>query len=106
MKTWLGAAGMAAMIAVGAFSPTRASAACGNQNVYVFDAYWCPYCKLVKEFLARNNIPYRSIDTTNSARVRAYMAQRFNTTAIPVTVIDDAYVIGFNEPLLRQLLCL
>jgi hypothetical protein len=56
--------------------------------------------------LARNNIPYTSIDTTNNVHVRALMAQRFNTTAIPVTVIDNSYVIGFNKPLIRQLLCL
>jgi hypothetical protein len=51
MKMWFARFGLAAMIGVGALSPTHASAAWGNQGVYVFDAYWCPYCKLVKDLL-------------------------------------------------------
>jgi glutaredoxin len=104
MKTWLAGIGFAAAVAVTALTPTPASAACGSQDVYVFDAYWCPYCKKVKEMLARYNIRYTSIETTNNSRARAFMAQHFNTTAIPVTVIDDTFVLGFDERRLKQVL--
>jgi glutaredoxin len=106
MKNSLVAIGMAAAIATVVLMPQPASAACGNQGVYVFDAYWCPYCKMVKEILNRNNVRYTSIDITTNARARAFMAQKFNTSSIPVTVVDDSFVVGFNEARLRQLLCL
>jgi glutaredoxin len=106
MRTSLVALGIVTAITVLGLGPTRAGAACGSQGVYVFDAHWCPSCKQVKQMLARYNIRYQSIDTTSNPRARAFMAKHFNTTMIPVTVIDDSFVIGFNHPRLRELLCL
>lgn len=106
MRTFFAAIALAATMAVTSLASTRAHASCGNQTVVVFDADWCAFCKKVKAMLSRQGIPYRSIDTTNNGRARAFMAERFGTTMIPVTVIDNAYVIGFNERRLRELLCI
>jgi len=86
--------------------PQTANATCGTKGVYVFSAYWCPHCKHVQAMLARHGIAYQTIETTGNTRARALMAQHFNTIAIPVTVVDDSYVIGLNEVRLKQLLCI
>lgn len=105
MRKQLSAVGLAVAIAVVCLTPTYANAACGNNAVYVFDAYWCPQCKNTKALLSRYGIPYTSIEITGNRRAQAYMAEHFNTTAIPVTVIDDSFIIGFNENRIKQLLC-
>jgi len=103
MKTWLTAIGIAAAVAVAGLAPTTASAACGSKGVAVYDASWCPYCKKVKALLSRHNIRYTVIDASSA---RGYMARKFGTTSIPVTVIDGSHVVGFNEARIRQLLCI
>lgn len=106
MKKHLSILGLAVAISLAILAPTDAFAACGGGSVYVFEMSWCPYCMKIKQMLSRSNIPYKTVDITNNYRARAFMAEKFNTTAVPVTVIDNAYVIGFNEGRLRQLLCL
>jgi glutaredoxin len=91
-----------AMIAAAA----RADAACGSRGVYLFEASWCVSCRKVVATLARYNVRYTGIEVTGNARVRAFMAKQFGSTAIPVTVIDDSFVVGFDEPRLKRLLCL
>ena len=106
MKKYLSILGLAAAIGLAILTPTNAFAACGGGGVYVFETSWCPYCLKVKQMLSRNGISYKTINITNNYRARAFMVEKFNTTAVPVTVVDDDYVLGFNEGRLRQLLCL
>ena len=105
MKRHLGGLGLAVAVVLTALAPAPARAACGNGGVYVFETNACPYCTKVKMILARHGVPYKTLDATNP-RVRAFMIEKFNTIAVPVTVIDDAHVIGFNESQLRHRLCL
>jgi glutaredoxin len=107
MKRWLTGIPVVVAVAVAglAFAPSSANAACGKEGVYVFETSWCPYCKALRAMLARNNVQYTSIDAGN-ARAKRFMLDHFNTTAIPVTVTEDAHVVGFNEKRIRQLLCL
>ena len=105
MRTWLVALAFAAVIGIAGFglTNTRAEAAYGHE-VYVFETSWCPYCHELREMLERNHIKYTSIDIEKDPRARAFMLQNFHTTAVPVIVIDGRYVVGLNEPLIRQLL--
>lgn len=105
MKNYLNGLGLAVAVALTALTPATAQAACGNGGVYVFETNSCPYCTKVKLILARHNVPYKTIDATNP-RARAFMIEKFNTVAVPVTVIDGSHVIGFNESQLRHRLCL
>ena len=105
MKRQLYGFGFAAIILFTSLVPSVAPAACFKE-VIVFDASWCPSCRKVKAMLSQYGVPYNTIETTGNRRVQAFMAERFNTTAIPVTVVDDSFVIGFDESRLKQLLCI
>lgn len=106
MPTRLTAISLALAGAVVFLTPSGADAACGRDGVVVFDAHWCGYCRKVKALLNRHDIDYTVIDTTRNRRARAFMAEHFNTTSVPVTVVDDSFVIGYNKRRLRRLLCL
>ena len=82
-------------------APAPAQAGCGK-SVILYSASWCPYCKQVRDILARNEIKYTLLDAT-SANVQAIMRKRFGDTAVPRTVIGGVVVEGVDEERIKQL---
>lgn len=82
-------------------APAPSHAGC-SKNVTMYNAPWCPYCKQVRDILARNQIRYSILDAT-TAEVRAIMLQRFGDTAVPRTVIGGVVVEGVDEPRIKEL---
>jgi glutaredoxin 3 len=82
-------------------APAPAQAGCGK-SVILYSASWCPYCKQVRDILARNEIKYTLLDAT-SANVQAIMRKRFGDTAVPRTVIGGVVVEGVDEVRIKQL---
>jgi thiol-disulfide isomerase/thioredoxin len=71
----------AAAIMFLSLAPAPAYAGCGK-SVIMYSASWCPYCKQVRDILARNQIRYSILDAT-TPEVRATMLKRFGDTAVP-----------------------
>lgn len=82
-------------------APAPAQAGCGK-SVILYSASWCPYCKQVRDILARNEIKYTLLDAT-SANVQAIMRKRFGDTAVPRTMIGGVVVEGVDEARIKQL---
>jgi glutaredoxin len=82
-------------------APVPSEAGC-SKSVVLYSAYWCPYCKQVRDILARNEIRYTLLDAT-SADVQAMMRKRFGDTAVPRTVIGGVVVEGVDEERIKQL---
>ena len=49
---------------------------------------------------------YKIVETADSASAQALMMKKFGTLSVPWTVIDGVAVPGYDEPRLKQLLCL
>ena len=81
-------------------APLQAQAGC-SRSVTLYNAYWCPYCKQVRDILARNHIRYNIQDAT-TARVQAVMTRKFGDTAVPRTVIGGVVVEGVDEARIKQ----
>ena len=96
--TLIAAAAAATLFCLGA---DPALAGC-SKNVVLYSASWCPYCRQVREILARNHIRYRLLDAT-TASVQADMVRRFGDTAVPRTLIGGALVEGVDEARIKQL---
>ena len=92
---------IASAVAVLFLSLAPAQAGCGK-SVILYSASWCPYCKQVRDILARNQIRYTILDAT-TAQVQAIMRQRFGDTAVPRTVIGGVVVEGVDEERIKQL---
>jgi glutaredoxin 3 len=78
-----------------------AEAGC-SKNVTLYSASWCPYCKQVRDILARNDIKYSLMDATTPA-VQAIMRKLFGDTSVPRTVIGGVVVEGVDEARIKQL---
>ncbi len=94
---------IAAAAAILFLSLTAAPAEAGcNRKVTLYSASWCPYCKQVREILARNRIKYSLLDATTPS-VQTVMRKLFGDTSVPRTVIGGVVVEGVDENRIKEL---
>lgn len=73
-------------------------------QVKVYSTPSCPWCQATKNFLKANNIPFEDIDVSQDEKAAMEMIMKSGQMGVPVIDIDDQIVIGFNKPLLEELL--
>ena len=62
--------------------------------IKVYTTPTCIYCHALMEWLDQQNIPYEEIDATKMPDI----------TSVPVTIIGDQKIIGFDRPALKKAL--
>jgi len=72
-------------------------------NVKVYSTAQCPYCRMVKAFLEKNNIEYDSVDVGTDEAAAKEMIELTGQYGVPVTVVDGEVIIGFDAPRLNEL---
>ncbi len=61
-------------------------------------------CKQAKEFLSSRNIAYTDVNVVEDVEGRAELLQRTGQMAVPVIVVGDEIVLGFDRARLSRLL--
>ncbi|HZD43855.1 MAG TPA: FAD-dependent oxidoreductase [Methanomicrobiales archaeon] len=72
-------------------------------EIRVYTTKNCPYCRMVKAFLDKHGIPYQNIDVGEDREAAREMVRLTNQYAVPVTMVDDKIIIGFDAPLLNKI---
>ena len=70
--------------------------------VKIYSTPNCPYCKLTKQFLTENNIPYEDIDVSVNQLAAQEMISRSGQMGVPVIEIDGILTVGFDEAGLKK----
>jgi alkyl hydroperoxide reductase subunit F len=73
------------------------------QQVTVYSTKNCPYCRMAKAFLDKNNVPYASIDVGEDAEAAKKMVALSGQRGVPVITINDEVIIGFDSRRLNAL---
>ncbi|MGB9675456.1 MAG: glutaredoxin family protein [Candidatus Nanoarchaeia archaeon] len=74
------------------------------KKVKIYTTDFCVYCKAAKDFLLKNKIPFEEINVGEDEEALNEMIQLSGQMGVPVIVVDDEVIVGFNEPKLRKLL--
>ncbi len=75
-----------------------------EKNVVVYSTPTCPYCKMVKEYLSQKGIAYTEHDLSKDYDKAREMVQKTGQMGVPVVIINDNAVIGFNRAKIDELL--
>ncbi len=75
-----------------------------TKKVKVFSTPTCPWCTRVKEYLKEKNVTYENIDVSQDYEAAQRMVAKSGQSGVPQLWIDDEVVVGFNQPLIDQLL--
>ena len=66
-----------------------------NGEVLVYSTDWCGYCKKLKNFLRKNNIPFTEYNIERNAKARREYEQ-LGGRGVPLSVVNGRVVSGYN----------
>ena len=74
------------------------------KKVTIYSTPTCHYCSMAKDYFNENNIKYEAFDVASNMEKRKEMMEKSGQLGVPVIVIDNQVVVGFNRPRLAELL--
>jgi len=75
-----------------------------EHKIKVYSTDTCPWCHKAKDWLKENNIEFEDINVEEDQEAAKEMAEKSGQRGVPVIMVDDEIIIGFNEEKLRELL--
>ena len=74
------------------------------KNVTIYSTPTCHFCHAAKEFFKENGIAFTDYNVSEDSARRDEMIQKSGQMGVPVILVDNEMVTGFDEPKLRKLL--
>jgi len=72
-------------------------------SVKVYSTQNCPYCRLAKAYLEKLGVVYENIDVGTDRLAAKEMIELSGQYGVPVIVVDDEVITGFNTDRLNEL---
>ena len=70
--------------------------------IKVYSTPTCPYCKMLRELLKRNNIKFEEIDVAANKDAAVEIVARSGQRSIPVIDIDGTIIVGYDEAAIKE----
>ncbi len=74
------------------------------KKVTIYSTPTCHFCHLAKDFFNENKVPYTEHDVASDLDKRKEMVQKSGQMGVPVIIIGDDLIVGFNKPKIQELL--
>lgn len=74
------------------------------KKVIIYSTPTCVYCKMAKDFFAKNNIAFVEHNVAVGEKAREDMFAKSHQMGVPVIDIDGEIVVGFDKKALEDLL--
>ncbi len=74
------------------------------KNVTIYSTPTCHYCNMAKDYFNENAVKYSAFDVSTDLAKRKEMMEKSGQLGVPVIVIDEEVVVGFNKSKLAELL--
>jgi glutaredoxin-like YruB-family protein len=75
-----------------------------NKSVTIYTTPTCHFCHAAKEFFKANSIQFTEHDVLADAAARKELVEKSGQLGVPVILVGDEIVVGFDEPKLKSLL--
>jgi glutaredoxin-like YruB-family protein len=75
-----------------------------TSDVTIYSTPTCGYCKKAKTFFADNDVEYTEHDVSDNEEKRKEMVQKSGQMGVPVIIIDDEIIVGFDQDRLTEAL--
>lgn len=75
-----------------------------KKEVTIYTTPTCHFCHLAKDFFKENKIEFTEHDVSSDVEKRTEMVQKSGQMGVPVILVGDEIVTGFDEAKLISLL--
>ena len=76
----------------------------GSKEIVIYSTPTWPYCRRAKEYLSRKGASYIDYDVSKDRDRAREMVDKTGQMAVPVIIVNDEIVVGFNQAKLDELL--
>ncbi len=74
------------------------------KKVQIYSTPSCSYCHMAKEFFKKNNVSYEDFDVAVNLGKRKEMVDKSGQMGVPVILIGDELIVGFDKAKISGLL--
>jgi glutaredoxin-like YruB-family protein len=74
------------------------------KNVTIYSTPTCHFCQLAKEFFKEKGIQYTEYDVLTNLEKRQQMVDKSGQLGVPVIMIDEHIIVGFDQVEISSLL--
>ena len=74
------------------------------KNVVIYSTPSCHFCHMAKDYFKANNVPYTEYNVAADLAKRKEMVEKSGQMGVPVMIIGDDLIVGFNQSKVAQLL--
>lgn len=74
------------------------------KKVQIYSTETCHFCHMAKDFFAEKGIAYEDFDVGKDLAKRKEMLEKSGQMGVPVIVIGDELIVGFDEEKIGELL--
>lgn len=75
-----------------------------SKRIIVFTTPRCSWCRKVKSYLRKNHLRFKDVDITKDERAARDIVRKTGQKGVPVTLVNNRPVIGFDKKKLDRLL--
>ncbi|MDE2071123.1 MAG: glutaredoxin family protein [Patescibacteria group bacterium] len=68
-----------------------------TKSVTIYSTPTCHFCKMAKDFFAEKGITYTNYDVSTDAQKREEMIKLTGQLGVPVIVVGDSIMVGFDR---------
>ena len=76
----------------------------GEKEVVIYSTPTCHFCQAAKEFFKENNVDYTEHNVAEDADKRNEMVEKSGQMGVPVIVVGDQTIVGFDEGKVKEIL--
>lgn len=73
-------------------------------KVVIFTTPTCSFCRAAKQYFNEKGVRYTEVDVSRDTRAAEDMMRRTGQAGVPVILINNRPVVGFDRPKVNQLL--
>ena len=73
-------------------------------KVIIFTTPTCSFCNAAKRYFREKKIKFRDIDVSQDRRAAMDMQRRTGSTGVPVILINNRPIVGFDKPKINKML--
>jgi len=73
-------------------------------RVIIFTTPTCSFCRAAKQYFIQKKIRFKEIDVSRDERAAKDMMRRTGQMGVPVILINNRPIVGFDRPKINKLL--
>ena len=73
-------------------------------KVKIYTTTTCPYCHMVMEFFKENKVEYEEVNVQEDSDAAKEMVEKSGQMGVPVIMIGDEIIVGFDKEKLKAAL--